>query len=505
MNTKKERANTLIRNNLPAMIRKSFETSNEGTKFSPNWHIDAMAYALEECFWGDTKRLIVTIPPRSLKSEICSVAFAAWVLGNDPTRRIINVSYSDDLAKYFSRVRKKIFESCWYAEVFPKMKIGKGKNTESEIVTTRGGGCYATSVGGTLTGRGGNFLIIDDPQKPDGSSSQAERTAVNDWYQNTLYSRLNNKEEDVIIIVMQRTHMNDLVGHVLELDDWTVLNLPAIAEEEVKIKTGPNESNYYTRKLGEPLHPDRESLATLEKIKNTLGSYVFSSQYQQAPVPLEGNLVRREWLSRFDGMLETHQFKKIVQSWDTATGKEVNLNFSVCTTWGIRPDGCYLLHLFRDRLEFPELLKAIYQQAELYKPSKILIEDASSGRSIIQSISEHKDLPIEAIKKPSTDKETRLAQASAEFERKRVFFPKEASWLADLENELLSFPGSAHSDQVDSISQFLLWHLDPQQGGYKPAIANRRSIVTKNGRYTSKSNRKPHPQRNPNSPRTRKY
>jgi predicted phage terminase large subunit-like protein len=500
-----ETVNALIRNDLTAMIRKSFETLNEGSEFLPNWHIDAIAYKLEECVRGNIKRLIITLPPRYLKSEISTVAFPSWILGNDPTRRIISVSYSDDLTRYFSRSRRKVMETPWFSEAFPKMQISQSKNTEIEMVTTLGGGCYSTSVGGTLTGRGGNFLIVDDPIKADGTFSEADRNAVNKWYQNTLYSRLNSKANDVIIIVMQRVHMDDLVGHVQNLDDWNILNLPAIAEEEAKIRIGPDEDDYYLRKSGEVLHKKRENLETLQKIKKAIGSYAFSNQYQQSPVPIEGNLIRREWLARFEGMPNKNQFDYIVQSWDTAAGKEVTNNFSVCTTWGIQQDGCYLLHVLRERLEFPDLAKAVQEQADIFRPRTILIENASSGQSLIQTLNKESILTIDAVKTPTVDKENRLAQASISFEQGRVFLPKEAPWLADFEKELLTFPGTKFDDQVDSTSQFILWHLDPKRGGYKFAIAQGKGVTEKNGRVHSKTKRTPHPNRDPRSPRARRY
>ena len=193
-----------MRTNLRAFVRKGFEILNPGTQFLDNWHIAAIAYRLERCMRGDINRLIINMSPRSLKSEITSVIFVAWLLGLDPSKKIICVSYSDDLARVFARMRRKLMESAEYRDLFPNTRISAEKNTEAEIVTTRGGGCYATGIDGTLRGRGADVIVIDDPVKSGSMFSMAERKHVNDWYSETLYSRLNSKRDGIIILVMQR-------------------------------------------------------------------------------------------------------------------------------------------------------------------------------------------------------------------------------------------------------------------------------------------------------------
>ena len=215
----------------------------------------------------------------------------------------------------------------------------------------------ATSVGGVLTGRGGNVLIIDDPLKPDAALSETRRQAVNDWYDNTLLSRLNSKEDGIIIIVMQRLHQDDLVGHVLERGEhWEILSFPAIAEEEerrqIETPLGPF---LYSRKAGEVLDPSRESLQTLNNIKQLIGAYNFASQYQQNPTPLGGAMVQRDWLGRYDPAGPLPRFTLILQSWDTANKCGELNDYSVCTTWGQYDGRFYLLDLFRGRLNYPDL------------------------------------------------------------------------------------------------------------------------------------------------------
>src|SRR5262245_1900824 len=271
-----------LRDDFYSFVQASFPIVTPGASFSPNWHIEAMAYALSRVLNGEIKRLIITVPPRSLKSICASVAFPAYVLGHDPTRQIICVSYAEKLAGKHANDCRALMRSPLYGRLFPKTRISSAKDTELEFATTLGGNRLATSVGGTLTGRGGNIIVIDDPMKPQDAYSEAARESVKDWYSNTLLSRLDDKTKDAIVVVMQRLHLDDLVGHLLQQDGWTHLNLPAIAEWEQSVPLGPARS--HLRRTGDLLHPNRESRAVLDELKRSMGSLDFAAQYQQEPV-----------------------------------------------------------------------------------------------------------------------------------------------------------------------------------------------------------------------------
>ena len=217
----------------------------------------------------------------------------------------------------------------------------------SELVTTAGGGRYATSVGGTLTGRGADLIIIDDPLKAEEAMSEVARKRVIDWYAGTLVSRLNDKEHGPIVVVMQRLHENDLAGHLLDQGGWEHLDLPAIAVEDTDIPLG--RGKVMTRRAGDILHPERESKDALDRIKAEIGSLMFSAQYQQRPIPLEGNLIRRDWFRYYDA-LPALRNKRIVQSWDVAMMTGDTNDYSVCTTWLMIKGDYYLIDVFRARL-----------------------------------------------------------------------------------------------------------------------------------------------------------
>src|SRR5262249_45087717 len=206
-------------------VHKVFVALSLGQTYVRSWHIDAIAYQLERIRRGEIRRLIINMPPRSLKSITASVAFPAFLLGHDPTKRIICVSYSGDLAKKHSNDFRAVLESAWYRSIFPDSRIGLYKNTETEIELIKRGFRLATSVGGTLTGRGGDTIIIDDPLKPDDAYSESRRTAANQWFANTLLSRLDDKRTGAIVVVMQRVHLDDLTGYLLgQSNEWEVLS-----------------------------------------------------------------------------------------------------------------------------------------------------------------------------------------------------------------------------------------------------------------------------------------
>src|SRR5262249_38777894 len=243
-----------------------FETLCPGETYQENWHLDALAYHLAPAASGRRIRLMINLPPRSLKSIAASVALPAWLLGHDPSCRIIAASYSEELARKHSRDCRIVIESDWYRRVFPATRLSRRKNTETEITTSHHGFRLATSIGGTLTGRGGNVLIIDDPIKPADAESETERRRVNDWYDKTLFSRLDDKQAGAIIVVMQRLHEDDLTGYLMEKEEFDVLTLPVIAIEEQSLPIG--QGRVHLRSPGEPLHPAREKFGNSRTHQN---------------------------------------------------------------------------------------------------------------------------------------------------------------------------------------------------------------------------------------------
>ena len=219
----------LLRSDFGRFVHRCVKTLNPGAPFLPNWHIDAIAHHLEQVWSGKVTRLIINLPPRHLKSIMISVAFPAFLLGHDPCRKIFGISYGTDLAGKHANDFRSIVQSNWYRRTFPAMRLTR--SAEADVHTTKRGFRKATSVYAALTGLGGDCFIIDDPQKPVDARSESQRNQLNQWFSNTLISRLDNKQTGAIIVVMQRVHLNDLTGHLLEnASEWTLLSLPAIAD-----------------------------------------------------------------------------------------------------------------------------------------------------------------------------------------------------------------------------------------------------------------------------------
>ncbi|MDX2266452.1 MAG: phage terminase large subunit [Hyphomicrobiales bacterium] len=343
----------------------------------------------------------------------------------------------------------------WYKAVFPVCRLAK--DTEAEQVTTRGGSRFATSVGGTLTGRGGSLIIIDDPMKPEDALSKLERARVIDWYRSTLYSRLDNKRDDAIVLIMQRLHLDDLAGHVLEEGGWVHLNLPAIAPAAQTIPLCGG--RVHQRKPGGLLIPQREPQAVLDDLRAKLGEYHFSAQYLQQPIPEEGALIKRAWFQTRDGSPAREPHDRIVQSWDTA-GKAGELNdYSVCVTALAQGNRIAILHVLRERLDYPCLRRRGIAHALAWRADVVLVEDTVAGMALIQDVRAERTAglarPI-AIR-PEGDKVMRMAAQSAKIEAGQVSLPKSAAWLEALRAEVLAFPGGAHDGQIDALSQLLAW------------------------------------------------
>ena len=424
-----------LRDHFPSFLRKVFDTLSPGQKFEGGWVIDAMAHHVESIQSGEERRLIVNLPPRSLKSITFSVALPAFLLGLNPRLRIICVSYSGDLAKKLANDFRAIVESDWYRRIFPGAQIGS-KNTETEIEFTERGYRLAVSVNGTLTGRGGDLIIIDDPIKPDDALSEPLRKGVNNWYLNTLLSRLDNKSTGQIVIVMQRVHVDDLTGFVLDgPEDWAILKLPAIAESSDRIPLPAG--RFHIRQPGEVLWPLREPWAVLEQYRRQLGSDIFAAQFQQEPMPPGGAMIKRHWVRRYSTLPPRTPGARVIQSWDTASKGGPANDWSVCTTWLMQEGQFYLMHVDRDRYDYPDLKRRALLLADQYRPTKILIEDAGTGTALIQELRRIGRAAIGV--KPQSDKISRMSIESAKSRRALCTFPRgRRGWQISRQSSLLS-------------------------------------------------------------------
>lgn len=432
--------------------RKVFNTVSPAHDYVHNWHIDAISDYLMAVESGDIRRLIINMPPRSLKSISVSIAFPAWLLGRNPATQILSASYSQKLSTSHSIDTRHVINSEWYKHTFPETRIERDQNEKTKIKTTARGHRIATSVGGSATGEGGDYLILDDPVNPKEAASEAERETANNWIGQTFFTRENNPNTSRIILVMQRLDEDDPTGHILASgQEWEHLVLPAIFEKSTTISIG-NKSYHVDR--GEYLHPERMGPEVLDTRRRELGEYGFAGQYMQRPAPAEGGMVKRHHFTVDENF--PRSFEMVIHSWDTAIKAGAGNDYSCCTVWGIRKNGFYLIDVVNKRLEYPDLKREVLNLYNRDQPSFVLIEDKASGQQLIQDLRRESIVPIICIQ-PNKDKVSRFIGCTDQIEAGNVYVPSDAMWVDSYIDQLCVFPKGKHDDMVDSTSQFITW------------------------------------------------
>jgi predicted phage terminase large subunit-like protein len=415
--------------------------ARKGVSIKRNWHQDEICNALERVVIGQSKRLIINVPPRSGKTEFAVINFIAWCMGNWPDSEFIHASYSNRLATNNTFNARTVMQHEVYAEIFGTPKIRNDSNAKDEFRTEQGGVVYATGNNGSITGYGagkmrslfGGLILIDDPHKAGEANSDVMRQNVIDWFSTTMESRKNNPDTPIIII-MQRLHENDLSGFLLgggNGEKWDHINIPAIND-------------------GVSFWPEQFPIDDLRRMEAS-DSYRFAGQYMQQPAPIGGGIFKTDWWKYYRVLPAV---KRIIQSWDTAFQVKTSSDYTVCTTWAECQNGYYLIDLFKQKLEFPELKRAAVSLHEKHKPHAVLVEDKASGQSLLQELRRDTKIPLVAIK-VDTDKISRAFAVTPLIESGRVYIPEGAPWLPEFIANLGMFPNAAHDDDVDSVTQAL--------------------------------------------------
>jgi predicted phage terminase large subunit-like protein len=437
------------RNNLLSFISATYEDYKIGWVHQEI--CQTLDLFLEDLIDGKRPRLIITMPPRSGKSEIVSRRFPAYFLGRYPDLSIISISYSASLAEDFNREVQRIIDSDKYKAIFTNTKLSDKTNKNYkrtsdifEIVDHKGVYCSA-GVGGGITGKGCDILIIDDPIKNrQEANSETVRKKIFDWYSSTAYTRLS--PIGGVIMMCTRWHLDDLIGKVLsdkKQKPFHVISYPAIAEHDEK-----------HRKQGEALHPERFSLEILNEIKSTMSTADWLSLYQQKPVPDGGAIFEVSKIRYYDETTEPTHFDKVIGSWDMTFKATNNSDFVVGQLWGKKGSEFYLLDMVRDRMDFVKTLKVFINFANKHKNCNCwLVEDKANGSAIISTLKKHISgiIPIT----PKESKQERAYSVTPYFEAGNVFFPKNQKFIKELEEEMLQFPAGSHDDTIDSMTQAL--------------------------------------------------
>ncbi|MBB6124592.1 phage terminase large subunit [Sphingobium subterraneum] len=421
-----------------------------------NNHVEALCVQLEAAFTGGPRSLLVNMPPRYLKSITVSVLFCAWLIGRDPSFKIIVATYGATLSEDHSRLFRRVVRSPFYRRLFPKVRWAV--DTVENMVTTRGGGRRNTSLGSGITGVGADLLIVDDLIGTQDIHSEARRAEQKRYVDETLYSRLDNKENAVFIVVQQRLHEDDVIQHLYEKGSWHLFSLPAIATEPQSFPLMNGRS--FNRAQGDVLAPLFESRETLAEIERGMTSRIFSAQYQQNPIPDGGDVIKIDWFERVEGLYDREEYEYVVQSWDTASSIEPGSAFSVCMTLGLLERHWEILDIWRERVSMPDLVRAAERLYKKWVPNKLLIENKSSGIGLIQMLRNDPRFTgrrtINAIN-PGIATEDRMISYSPLLEQGLILIPDEAKWLAAFTHECTAFPKGRYMDQIDALSQFLEW------------------------------------------------
>ncbi len=391
-------------------------------------------------------KLIVTLPPQHGKSELVSHWTPVWFLNEWPSNKVILASYEASWAAYWGRKARNGIQD---NEDKLDIRMSMDSTARAFWELKSGGGMWTAGVGGPITGKGANLLIIDDPIKNYAEAySPVYREAIDQWYQTTAYTRL--RPGASIIIIMTRWHNDDLLGRIIgkKKGGWDIINLPALAEADDPLG----------REEGEALWPvqfDRDTLLEKAEVMGGLSGRNWLSLYQQRPVKEGGNIFRSEWWKTYR---EPPGFQMIGQYWDTAFKKGAKTDYSVCVTLGRHKKGICVIDVFRAKLEFPELLRQAKAEYNLHKPHILKVEDSASGTPLIQTLTRDTGLPIMAIK-PIGSKEVRANQITGIVEAGRVSLPEQAEWLAIFLDEMTSFPAGVHDDIVDAFVEGIadLW------------------------------------------------
>jgi predicted phage terminase large subunit-like protein len=436
----------VLRTDFQAFSERAFMTLNPTETFLDNWSLQVIAHHLNLCARREIRRLLILVPPRSLKSMMASVAFPAYLLGRDPSTKVIAISYSHDLSKKFSNDTRSIIKSNWYSELFPHTRISQYKDTQSDFETTKHGARFATSVEGALTGLGSDFIIIDDPLKANEANSESARKNVNEWHDNSVLSRLNDPKLGVVIVVMQRHHVDDLAGHLIEQGGWTVLKIPAFAETDTVYQLSNGKT--YTYRAGEFLHPARLGQKELDERRNSMGTAAFYAQYQQAPIPPAGNIFKWEWFKQID---KPPEFSELVMSVDVAAS--INGNYSAFTILGHRDGNWCLIAVYRNKLELPAVRQRLLDLDKQYRPDLVVVDGVGVGYGLFQELRSRGFLHVE-----KTSGNGKIVDAHAilpMIEGGRVSVLANCPGLVDFRNEVIAFPDGKYDDQVDSMVQLL--------------------------------------------------
>ncbi len=417
-------------------------------EFIGGYHHKKIAEKFELLKDKKLKRLIVNMPPRHTKSEFASYLLPAWIMGHAPKTKIIQATHTGELAFRFGRKVRNLMNHEDYKRVFTDVELSQDSQAAGRWETNHGGEYFATGVGGAITGRGADLLIIDDPHSEQDALSETAFDNAYEWYTSGPRQRL--QPGGIIVIVMTRWSTKDLTGKLInaqteiKADQWEVIEFPAIFP-----------------KTGNPIWPEFWKKDELLSVKASLNEQKWQAQWQQSPTSEEGSIIKREWWMKWESQTPPNNIQHIIQSYDTAYSKKETADYSAITTWGVftsEADGkvyLILLDAIKGRWDFPELKRKALAKYKEYEPETIIIEAKASGLPLTHELRQVGIPVTNFTPSKGNDKHVRVNAVAPVFEAGQVWVPDER-WAQEVIEECAAFPFGDNDDYVDSTTQAVL-------------------------------------------------
>jgi predicted phage terminase large subunit-like protein len=441
----------IIRNDFASFVRKAFSYDHDGQKLGKERYIDYLCHELDLLAKGNTKRLVINLPPRHLKSFLAAICLPAWILAHKPSARIMVITYSDQLAQHTTYKIRHILQSSWFKQIF-KTRIAEDRARVDDFSTTQGGQVYATSVGGGLAGRGADFIIFDDPLdlKEAGNIKQIE--LVNERFDSLIMSRLNDPRTGRIVIIAHRLNDNDLSAHVRKQGGWRVVLMPLIA---VRKRTYDLGYEKWVRKRGEQLRPGLFTAKQLKHLRENTINPDFETYYQQGHAARANMTIKAKHFAI--GNPPASQELPMILSVDPGQRGGVANSFSVIQAWCPTEDGHYLLDQWREQCTYERLRERYWYFVRNCRPSVALIEATANGPALISDARRRPIVRVIDIVPDNRSKAARLIAHAPLIRRGRLYLPEAAIWRADYIKEFVEFPAGQFDDQIDATTQYLDW------------------------------------------------
>lgn len=459
----------LAEKSLRHFARQAWHLVEPGVEMVPGFYVDAICDHLQAVAAGDIARLVITLPPGFLKSTLVSVLFPAWKWIDAPAYRFITASHDSDLALRDAVRSRRVMTSDWYqARWGDRFRLTTDQNVKSRYENDQTGHRIALGTGSGITGKRADLVLVDDPHDTEDVHSPTALDATVRWWNETVPSRLNDPKRGPKIIIQQRIHVSDLAGAAIA-QGYEHLNLPMEYDPQDQQPVTSIGWRDPRTEAGELLDPVRYDAAAIAEKRQELGTRAYEAQYQQRPTPAEGGILKRHWFGTYASRPAT---VRVIQSWDTAFKTGETNDYSVCATIAYTGGQRYLLDVYRERLEYPDLERMVPRLAAQWRPEAVLIEDKASGQSLLQTLRRENQRRQEPLSLIGIDVPTvrdwkivRVNELAPSIEAGRLHLPEAAPWLDDTLHELTAFPLAAHDDIMDAVMQGLRWLEARTSGG----------------------------------------